>query len=78
MIEEEFEAAIDAASAEVWEGIYTPFELLEIVDKIQVMENARKLLALNYAHSAKDLPAIVKENIVELQGGEEWKEGRQK
>jgi Domain of unknown function DUF29 len=78
MIEEEFEAAIDAASAEVQDGIYTPFELLEIVDKIQVMENARKLLALTYAHSAKDLPAIVKDNLAQLPGGEEWKDGRQK
>jgi len=46
--------------------------------KIQVSENARKLLVLTYEHSNKDLPAIVKENIAQLPGGEEWKEGRQK
>ena len=78
IIEEEFEAAIDAASAEVRDGIYTPFELLDIVDKIEVMQNTQKLLALTYEHSAKDLPAIVKKNLAQLPGGEDWKEGRQK
>jgi hypothetical protein len=42
------------------------------------MENAQKLLALTYEHSNKDLPAIVKQKLAQLPGGEEWKDGRQK
>lgn len=78
MLEDEFEAAIDAASVEVRDGIYTPFELLEMVEKIQIMMIAQKLLALTYEHSPKSLPAIIKEHLTKLSGGEDWQDGRQR
>ena len=77
MLEEEFEAAIDAASAEVYNCTYTPFQLLEMVDEGEVMAIAQKLLNLTYDYTAKNLSAIIKENLIQLPGGENWKEGRQ-
>jgi uncharacterized phage-like protein YoqJ len=76
IIEEELEAAIDAASIEVFEGNYSPFQLAKMVDKIQLIITAQQLLALTYEHSAKTLPTIIKENLTQLPGGEDWKEGR--
>ena len=76
MLEEEFEAAIDAVSASLRDGIYTPFELIENVDKIQIMNNAKILLSLTYEHSAKSLSGIVKDNLVQLPGGQDWQAGR--
>ncbi|MCL1464962.1 DUF29 family protein [Argonema galeatum] len=78
MLEDEFEAAIDAASVEVRDGIYTPFELLEIVDKNQIMMTAQKLLDLTYDPSAKTLPSVIKEHLAQLPGGENWQYGRQR
>ncbi|MGB3204751.1 MAG: DUF29 family protein [Crinalium sp.] len=78
LIEDEFEAAIDAASVEAYDGDYTPFQLLEMVDKTQVIITAQKLLNLTYEYSAKTLPTIIKQCIEELPGGEEWKQGRYK
>ena len=77
MLEEEFEAAIDEASAEVYNGAYTPFQLLEMVDKEQAIAIAQRLLNLTYEYPAKSLPAIIKQNLTQLPGGEDWKEGRQ-
>ncbi len=78
MLEDEFEAAIDAASVEVRDGIYTPFELLEIVDKNQIMMIAQKLLALTYERSVKTLPSVIKEHLAQLPGGENWQYGKQR
>ena len=77
MLEDEFEAAIDVASAEVYGGAYTPYQLSEMVDKTQIILTAQNLLSLIYDYSTKALPAIVKDNLAQLPGGEDWKEGRQ-
>lgn len=77
-LEEEIESAIRDASSEVLDGIYNEFQLTEIVDRTQVIQNAHKLLTLTYSHSAKDLPAVVAENLTQLPGGEDWKLNRQK
>lgn len=66
------EDAIAGASEEVRDGAYSPFELAEIVDRALVMENAQKLLALTYSHSAKELPTAVIEYLAKLPGGEDW------
>jgi Domain of unknown function DUF29 len=76
ILEEELETAIDAASIEVFEGNYSPFQLAEMVDKTQLIITAQQLLALTYEHSAKTLSTIIKENLTQLPGGEDWKEGR--
>jgi hypothetical protein len=71
------EAAIRTASVEVQGGTYTPFQLSEMVDRTQVIETAHSRLALTYDHSPEVLPAIIDENLAQLPGGEDWKEGRQ-
>ena len=71
------EAAIRTASVEVQGGVYSPFQLSEMVDRTQVIETAQSLLTLTYNHSAEMLPAIIDEKLAQLPGGEDWKEGRQ-
>ena len=75
-LEEAIEAAIRPASVEVLDGAYNSFQLSELVDRREIMMTAQRLLDLTYEHSAKTLPAIIDENLVQLPGGEEWKEGR--
>jgi hypothetical protein len=77
LLDSVLEAAIRTASVEVQGGAYTPFQLSEMVDRTQVIEKAQSLLALTYDHSAEILPAIIDENLAQLPGGEDWKEGRQ-
>ena len=75
-LEEEIESAIRDASVEVLNGIYNEFQLTEMVDRVQVIQMAMRLLAMTYSHSAKELPAVVAENLIQLPGGEDWKAGR--
>jgi hypothetical protein len=75
-LEEAIEAAIRPASVEVLDGAYNSFQLSELVDRTEIIMTAQRLLDLTYEHSAKTLPAIIDENLVQLPGGEEWKEGR--
>src|ERR671932_2739802 len=75
-LEEAIEAAIRPASVEVMDGAYNSFQLSELVDRTEIIMTAQRLLDLTYEHSAKTLPAIIDENLVQLPGGEEWKEGR--
>jgi hypothetical protein len=77
LLDSVLEAAIRTASVEVQGGAYTPFQLAEIVDRTQVIKTAQSLLALTYDHSAEILPAIIDENLAQLPGGEDWKEGKQ-
>jgi Domain of unknown function DUF29 len=77
ILEDAIEAAIRPASVEVLNGTYSPFQLSKIVDRTQLLLTAQRLLALTYEHSAKTLPAILDENLAQLPGGEDWKEGRQ-
>ncbi|MEM1172090.1 MAG: DUF29 family protein [Cyanobacteria bacterium P01_H01_bin.35] len=69
------EDAISDASVEVFNGVYSPFQLIEMVDRDLVMETALKLLGLMYEYSPENLSIIINENLVLLPGGEEWKEG---
>ncbi len=77
LIEEEvIEDAIADASDEVMSGVYNQFQLAEIVDRNQVTQTALKFLSLTYSYSAKQLPAVVAETLIQLAGGEDWKAGR--
>lgn len=76
ILDDEFEEAVREASLEALNGIYNEFQFTDMVDKNQVIEIAKKLLSLTYSHSAKDLPAVVAENLTQLVGGEDWKAGR--
>ncbi|MBE9059176.1 DUF29 family protein [Sphaerospermopsis sp. LEGE 08334] len=71
-LEEEIELAIGDASVEVLNGIYTEFQLAEMVDKYQIISIAFKFLELTYVHSVKELPKAITEIIIELPGGEKW------
>nr|WP_199297589.1 DUF29 family protein [Trichocoleus sp. FACHB-40] len=75
-LEEAIEAAIRPASVEAMDGAYNSFQLSELVDRTEILITAQRLLDLTYVHSAKMLPAIIDENLLQLPGGEEWKEGR--
>jgi hypothetical protein len=75
-IEDEIEVAVRDASVEVLNGIYNEFKLAEMVDKNQIIQTSLKFLALTYSYSAKELPAVVAENLTQLPGGEDWKAGR--
>ncbi|MEH1997679.1 MAG: DUF29 family protein [Nostoc sp.] len=77
MEEEVIEDAIADASDEVMNGAYNQFQLAEMIDINQILQIALKLLALTYSYSAKELPAVVAENLTQLPGGEDWKAGRQ-
>lgn len=76
-LEEAIEAAIRPASVEVMDGAYNSFQLSELVDRTEIIIIAQRLLDLTYKYSARMLPGIIDENLVQLPGGEEWKEGRQ-
>jgi len=71
-LEEEIELAIGDASVEVLNGIYTEFQLAEMVDKNNIISTALNFLELTYIHSVKDLPKAVTEIIIKLPGSEKW------
>ncbi len=76
ILDDEFEEAVREASLEALNGIYNEFQFTEMVDRNQVIEAGKKLLSLTYSYSAKELPAVVAENLTQLAGGEDWKAGR--
>ncbi|MBE9054997.1 DUF29 family protein [Sphaerospermopsis sp. LEGE 08334] len=76
ILEDEFEEAIRDASEEVMNAIYSPFQLTEIVDKEQIIEQAENLLRLTYNYSVKELPAVIDNYLTQLPGGENWKLGK--
>ncbi|GCL39495.1 MAG: DUF29 family protein [Sphaerospermopsis kisseleviana] len=76
ILEDEFEEAIRDASEEVINGIYSPFQLTEMVDKEQIIEQAENLLRLTYNYSVKELPAVIDNYLTQLPGGENWKLGK--
>jgi Cys-tRNA synthase (O-phospho-L-seryl-tRNA:Cys-tRNA synthase) len=77
LIEEEvIEDAIADASLEVMNGKYSQFQLADVINRTEIIENALKFLTLTYAYSAKQLPAIVADTLTQLPGGEDWKAGR--
>ncbi|MEW5858918.1 MAG: DUF29 family protein [Cyanobacteriota bacterium] len=75
-LENAFDDAIVAASVEVFNGDYTPFQLQEMVERTQIIVAANKLLNLTYSHSAKALRDVISEEVSQLPGGEDWKLGR--
>ena len=73
LLEEEIiEDAIALASEEVLNGSYSQFQLSDLVDRNQIIEISQNLLALTYAHSAKELPTVLAENLIQLSGGKNW------
>ncbi|MFM2061868.1 MAG: hypothetical protein RLZZ507_1538 [Cyanobacteriota bacterium] len=71
-LEEEIELAIGDASLEVLNGIYTEFQLAEMVDRNNIISTALNFLELTYIHSVKDLPKAITAVIIKLPGSEKW------
>lgn len=76
MLEDEFEEAIREASDEVMNGIYSPFQVTEIVDKNEIINQSQNLLNLTYNYSVKELPAVIDNYLTQLPGGEDWRLGK--
>ncbi|AFY35429.1 DUF29 family protein [Calothrix sp. PCC 7507] len=76
-LEDEIELAIADASVEVLNGIYNEFKLAEIVNRIEVIEDAKRFIALTYPYTIKELTKVIAENLTQLPGGEDWQAGRQ-
>ncbi|BAZ30908.1 hypothetical protein NIES4074_33750 [Cylindrospermum sp. NIES-4074] len=70
--EEVIEDAIADASLEILNGKYTRSQLSAMLDRNQILITAIRFLALTYAYSAKQLPAIMDDYLNQLPGGEEW------
>lgn len=75
-LENEIDVAISDASVEVLNGVYSPFQLAEMVDKEQIIYQSQALLKFTYDYSVKELPAVVDNYLTQLPGGEDWKLGR--
>jgi hypothetical protein len=73
LLEEEIiEDAIADASEEVLNGIYSQFQLPELLDTTGLIETAIRFLELTYSYSAKELPAVIAQALIQLPGGENW------
>lgn len=72
MLEDEFEAGIRDASVEAMNGVYSEEELLEIVDREQIIITAKGLLDLTYEYSVRELPGIINEYLTQLPGKENF------
>lgn len=77
MLEESIKIAITAASVEVMNGRLSSYQVGDLVEKTLLKITAQSLLDLTYVHSSSDLPDFIDENLAQLPGGEDWKEGRQ-
>lgn len=75
MLEEVFEIAIRDASLEVFNGVYTSFQVADMLDIHQVIPVAQSLLNLTYNYSKKELPGVIDEFLTQLPGGQDWREG---
>lgn len=74
-LEEAIEAAIRPASVEVLGGKLKPAQVSQMVDRVQLMIIAQKLVDLTYEHSVKYLPDIVDTYLAQLLGGKELFDG---
>ncbi|MBK1986861.1 DUF29 family protein [Sphaerospermopsis aphanizomenoides BCCUSP55] len=75
-IQDEIEGAIRDASVEVLNGAYSPFQLAEMVEKEQIINQTEELLKFTYENSVKELPAVIDNYLTQLPGGEDWKLGK--
>ncbi|MBD2625116.1 hypothetical protein [Trichormus variabilis] len=61
---------------EVLNGVYSPFQLAEMVDKEQIINQSKFLLKLTYDYSIKELAGVIDDYLTQLPGGENWKLGK--
>ncbi|MBC6480801.1 MAG: DUF29 family protein [Hormoscilla sp. GM7CHS1pb] len=67
-----FDAAIYKASVEVSNGEYKPVQLLEVVDKEEILEKANQLLSLTYNNSPDTFGSAINSELSKLVGGADW------
>lgn len=72
ILEEVIEKAIADASDEVLNGAYNQFQLEEMIDKRELIAKGCQFLSLTYEYSAKSLPKVIAEVLIQLPGGESW------
>ncbi|MGK7882410.1 MAG: DUF29 family protein [Crocosphaera sp.] len=71
-LEEAFDDAIFAASVEVFEGKYNPFQLREKVNEEDVKNIANDFLKMTYYYSKKIIRQEINHKLSQLPGGESW------
>ena len=71
-LDEAFDDAIFAASLEVFEGKYNPFQLKIKVDEEEIKKMARQFLKLIYLYSKKEIRVKINHELAKLPGGEIW------
>lgn len=71
-LENAFKDSIFEASVEVQQGIYKPNQLRQMVDKVEVINTAKRLISLTYNYSSESLRDIIDDEFCNLPGGEEW------
>ncbi|MGK7883655.1 MAG: DUF29 family protein [Crocosphaera sp.] len=71
-LEEAFDDAIFAASVEVFEGKYNPFQLREKVNEEDVKNIANDFLKMTYYYSKKIIRQEINHKLYQLPGGESW------
>ncbi|NEN87797.1 MAG: DUF29 domain-containing protein [Okeania sp. SIO3H1] len=71
-LENAFKDAIFEASVEVKTGIYKPYQLRQIVDKVKIIDIANRLMNLTYNYSREDLRDVLDDEFYKLPGGEDW------
>ncbi|WP_373529828.1 DUF29 family protein [Nostoc sp.] len=76
LLDAAYDAAIDPASAEIFDGLYTPKRLQTMVDKSLIICRTKDFLNLTYMNSQKSLPGAIDEMLRDLLGGQEWSEGK--
>ncbi len=71
-LEEAFDDAIFAASIEVFEGKYNPFQLREKVNEEEVKNITYDLLKMTYIYSKKTIRGEINHQLSKLPGGDKW------
>ena len=71
-LDEAFEDAIFAASVEVFEGKYNPFQLRENVNEEEIKNIAYHFLKMTYTYSRKTIRVEINHQLSQLPGGENW------
>ncbi len=71
-LDEAFEDAIFAASVEIFEGKYNPFQLRENVNEEPIKNIAYHFLKMTYTNSRKTIRVAINHELSQLAGGEDW------
>lgn len=71
-LEEALDDAIFAASIEVFEGKYNPFQLREKINEEEVKNITYDLLKMTYTYSKRTIRDEINHQLSKLPGGDKW------